>query len=231
MIIYPISDSHGDLPPVSELPSSEPATIIHAGDLCPDFIGALDTVIRLQQEWLDSQFRWWLSHLPEGSRFVMTPGNHCFVFESGAHREIADLPNFQCLINRGTQVDGIGWVHGTPWSFCPKGWAFHCGDEDMMNDHCHYTLPTRKIDLWVIHQPPRGPAGASFDGVQRGSETVHRWAKEKARVVVTGHIHAGYGVYEKGEGRPYLLINAALCNEENERVHEWRAVDIGEPYE
>lgn len=230
MIVFPISDCHGQLPDPTDLP--EGAVVFCAGDLCHDFIGTMETVAKLQREWLDTDFKEWLHALPKGATFVATPGNHDFAFQAGLHMDLDLPPSFVCLRDRSTWVEGVGLVQGTPWSHCPQGWAYRLRDEAQLRDIIHYTLPVRPLDVWLVHQPPVGPAGVSIiTGAQLGSEEVHKGAlRSKARVVICGHIHSAAGVYEPHEKRPYVLINAAICDEGNQRVRDWRELEIGEPY-
>lgn len=228
MTIWPLSDTHGHLPDPTGIPKG--AFIPFAGDLCPNFGTRLSSEIALQREWLENVFKPWLHALPDGAEFIMTPGNRDFVFEVGEHHQVG-LPaeKFHCLIDRGTFIKGIGWVHGTPWSYCPAGWAYVMETEEQFRDKLHYTLPTRPIDLWLVHNPPLGPAGYNVNGVQCGSEQIHRFAeKAKVRTLVTGHVHESYGCYHAVSGRPYLTINASICDENTKPVRGWADVEIGD---
>lgn len=231
MIVYPIADTHGHLPDPKGVPSN--SVILHAGDLCPNFnVTSKTQDIALQAEWLDTVFREWLWDLYAKVTVIITPGNHDFVFEAGRHRELGEEWPDWChiLIDRSMWVKGIGLVHGTPWCYSPVGWAYRLQDEAAFRDLYHYTLPVRPMDVWLTHQPPLGPAG-QVDGHNIGSGQTHHFAQNlKTRVVITGHAHEGAGLYKPTAQRPYLLINAAVCDPLNKPVRGWTAVDIGEPY-
>lgn len=236
MKIFPFSDLHGQLPSLSSLPDE--SILLGAGDICLDFIGSLDSVMRLQTEWLDTEFRdWALSAQAKGIRIITTGGNHDFALRAGCHRAgdksapcaiTSPLPsNVQILLDRSTWVEGVGLIQGTPWSHCPQGWAYRLESESQMRDIIHYTLPVRPTDIWLCHQPPIGPAAKAHNGDFLGSEEVHKAAiRNKVKVLICGHIHSGAGIYERVRERPFLLINAALCNEKNELVRELFEVDF-----
>jgi Icc-related predicted phosphoesterase len=226
MKIYAMSDAHGDLPSLEEIPKGSVCAI--PGDLCPDFIGTRNRVVELQQEWLDTSFRRWAQiGLDRELDLLIAPGNHDFVFEADLHKGMRLPDSVEILINRSVYVEGIGRVTGTPFNFCPNGWAFHTPSEEMMRDHLHYTLPIGQIDLWLCHQPPFGPAALTLDGRTLGStEIAKACLMQPVKNIVCGHVHEGYGVYQPNSSRPYLLANVAICDISNERVRGWTEIEL-----
>lgn len=215
--MWATSDTHGWLPkPPSESDAIDLAII--AGDFCQDFIGSMEQVRALQLNWLETEAIPWLRTFPPTLPVILIWGNHDFI----GHRSdlVSELPwPVEVIPLNDTWVEVGGWrVYGSPWSHCPKGWAFRLGGEEELRDKVLSNAPDH-VTLLVSHQPPMGPAGLVSDGVNIGSTWLDGWVrKEGVRVVVCGHIHEAAGIYEPTSIRPYLTVNAARCDPQNRPV-------------
>lgn len=212
MKILAISDLHGLLPDI------EPCHILLiAGDICPDF---WDGRSRDQQQrhWLNTKFRVWLEHIP-AERVVGIAGNHDFVFEKPWL-----LPRglrWTYLRDESTQVGDL-WIHGTPWVPSLPGWAFH-GREPFLEARAQ-DIP--RCDVLLSHGPPYGYGDRVVNGshVGDGFLNKHVIAEQRTPVIVCGHIHEAWGVYQTPEG--VAILNVSHVNEKYDPDNTRPAVEI-----
>lgn len=200
-----VSDLHGHLP---ELPLSD--LILLGGDICPD--GNIFT----QVAWLNDIFRKWLA--AQRAPVVGVAGNHDFVFQDASHL-VPRLP-WTYLRDSETTVAGFK-IYGSPWQPRFFDWAFNLDEPELAEKWAH--IPD-DIDILLLHGPPLG-YGDNAPRMDRGERTeVHvgspslleRVKQTKPRLVVFGHIHPGYGVYQLGET---VLVNASLVNDKYQPVN------------
>jgi hypothetical protein len=217
MHIVALSDLHGFLPAI---PPCD--LLIVAGDVCPDrfgpFLAARDP--HQQHVWFDREVRPWLAAASATHR-VLTWGNHDWCGQTGDFR--ADSPAnaastaLQILVDEGTTVPlpegGSLSIWATPWSNTIMRWAFMKDPADLAPVYAEIPAGT---DILVSHQPPYGygdqvPSPTSR-GVERlGSrELLAAIERVRPRVVISGHIHAGFGRYEH-QGIP--IYNVSVVDE------------------
>lgn len=201
MKICCVSDLHGNLPRIPDCDG-----LFIAGDLVPTRMHEP----RSARSWLDTNFRGWLRSLGErGIEVVGIAGNHDFVFELDYHHFVDPLP-WTYLQEDLCVVHGSVKVYGLPHQpfFC--NWAFNLSESQLAEKWTK--IPP--VDVLIVHGPPHGVGDLVPGNPSRhvGSTTLRTWVEnEKPRLVVTGHIHAGYGVYDVG---PTKVVNCAYVDED-----------------
>ena len=126
----------------------------------------------------------------------------------------------------------VDYIHGdttlkiwfSPWSNTFGGWAW-MKDPDQLK--LEYDNIPEGTDIIVSHQPPYGygdqvlEAYRGFnedpDGHVGSKELLNVIDKVKPKVVICGHIHSGYGVYQHGLTTIY---NVALMDDTYQLVRE-----------
>ena len=232
MRIVALSDLHGFLP---EIPPCD--LVIVAGDVCPDrfgpFMAANDPY--QQQAWFDRHVRPWLASAPATHK-LLTWGNHdwcgqaCgFRSDSPAHARSTDL---QILVDEGTTlpfVVGAGGhvsVWATPWSNRFLRWAFMKDPRDL--ERVYAAIPNATYIL-VSHQPPlfHGDQTLNPDSGRvehLGSrELLDAIEKVRPKLVISGHVHGGFGRYEH-QGIP--IYNVSVVNEGYRLVNAPTVIDL-----
>src|ERR1700719_2472968 len=191
MRIVALSDQHGFLP---DVPTCD--LLIVAGDVCPDRFGPFMAVHDpyQQQAWFDRTVRPWLAATPATHK-LLTWGNHdwcgqmcSFRSDTPFHARSTDL---QILVDEGTTVPSGGdagremslWA--TPWSTPFMRWAFMKRPSDL-----------ERVSRQVEHVGSR--------------ELLVAIERVRARVVICGHVHGGFGRYEH-QGIP--IYNVSVVDE------------------
>lgn len=222
------SDLHGSLP---NLPSGD--VLLVAGDLCPDFIARAP-----QRAWFVDKFLPWTEKWGFGAALA-TFGNHDWL--PNPSKEWADLVGSHVIkIDELVEINhpcDCGFYPGcpddcdshrtplkvwfSPWSNQFGAWAWMDQPYNLGNK---YAIIPEGVDIIVSHQPPFGygdvPDPKYYIGAGRehvGShELLHAIDRVKPKLVVCGHIHGGYGSYERG---PTTIMNVAQMNEAYEPVN------------
>lgn len=207
MRIVLTSDWHGLLPDVPECD-----LLVIAGDLLPDsrpFLG--------REGPHDQQARWFLGDfLPHvtsrAETTVFVWGNHDYWGE-----EVRDQPplgecphdipgdlrqRVKCLQDSGTVVNGVS-LYGVPYVTNLSRWAFN-RQEGFLAEQVWPDVP-HGTDILISHAPPLWygdaiPARSVFNPADTpehvGCHSLYQWllsTTNPPRLVVSGHIHAGWG--------------------------------------
>lgn len=199
MKICTLSDIHGHLPTVPECD-----LLLIAGDICPPW----DHAPWFQDQWLRSNLNPWLKSLPV-KQVVMCWGNHDFIGEA------PEIPELACeiLTDRSFNYEGIN-IWGSPWQLPFCDWAFNLPEEELAEKYNKIPDDTHVI---ITHGPPFGYGDLAPPHFQRtewehvGSKSlIKRMEAIKPLLVVTGHIHCSYGLFESPYG---LVMNASYVDE------------------
>ena len=219
MTIIGISDLHGDLIPVEDLPDGD--VLVIAGDVLPDdYHFAYKDVIRTSR--IDRQGKWfdevWVPYLVtlrgKFANVLWIGGNHDFYLQAIMSLRIKESmpPNVNYLVEESVDINGI-LFYGAPWN-CTRGWAFALDEDEHATRLAH--VPDH-VDVLITHGPPAHP---TIDRLQAYcSPVLGQWVREHSstlKAVICGHIHEAYGTYKmwgvpvyvvSSKDRDYRLVN------------------------
>lgn len=210
MRILLTSDLHGNLP---EIPECD--LLIIAGDICPDYIGAMQISATdyafhrtngdvKQAVWYGTVFRQWLEDIP-AKNVIAIGGNHDYLFER-PHILPVNMPDkytylqddYMYVGDRTTDIK----VYGIPWVPNLPMWAFYGGQEGV--DPAKLDAIPDDTDILISHGPPRG-FGDMLNGGSKWGNTDeihvgcihmgHTLERVQPKLFVCGHIHEGFGHY------------------------------------
>jgi Icc-related predicted phosphoesterase len=203
------SDLHGHLPLIPKCD-----LLLIAGDLALDKFKEFNYEFpcpRGQNIWLDTEFIPWIE-TSDAEEAYATLGNHDWV-QTGFDRGIIKVDE---LVE--TQQGLSIWF--SPWSPIFARWSYMLTEEQLEEYYSH--IPPG-IDILVSHGPPYGYGDKSYVTMigggdpHVGSKALLRCIERvKPRIVVCGHIHGGYGLYNCGDTQIY---NASLVDENYKPVH------------
>lgn len=197
--VVALSDMHGILPPSKSIPKCD--LILIGGDICGHH-SVID-----QSWWLKQEFKAWLENLP-ADKIIGVAGNHDFIWEKAPHL----VPKLPWVYLQDDMFEYKGWkIFGSPWQLRFYDWAFNLDEPDL--EKKWERIPD-DADIWVLHGPPLG-----FGDMVRNPRNEHvgspslteRIRQAKPKLVVFGHIHPGFGVYECAGS---TLANVAIVNEQ-----------------
>lgn len=211
-----ISDTHNKH---NKLTIPECDILVHAGDA--SFQG-LESETRNFAKWLNKQ---------PAKHIVLTPGNHCKVFEKALPESRSwvtdECPHANLLIHEAVEIAGIRFF-GSPWTPYFFNWSFNAGRTPTEAAH---TFKPFIGDLWkdipldtqilVTHGPGLGTLDEVLSRDTGRIENVG--CKELAnkirelkdlKISVFGHLHLNGGRTLVQDGVTY--INAAMCDDSYE---------------
>lgn len=222
MVVYAISDLHGELPAIPQ----DALALLIGGDICPDFRPTsprdqgryVATDGQRQARWLDTDFREWLETRPNACPVYAIWGNHDFVGEKPFL--VPDLPwnliNDKYAVCRDPNGQQVFTIYGSPWVPGLQRWAFY-GSDRVLAARAE-SIPTT-LDILLSHGPPYGagdfiPGGtpkqvekySNLSGMRVGDPAlteITRDARTAPKNIVCGHIHEDRGVHISGATTVY----------------------------
>lgn len=207
-------DWHGSLP--ADLPAGD--VLVVAGDLLPVW----DHSLRYQERWTKHTLVPLLADLPY-AHVVFVAGNHDFLFMQFGDELRAMLPdNVHYLVDESVTLDGIKF-HGSPWSNRFGEWAFMLDETELA---AKWALIADDTDVLIVHGPPFGACDLTvrWGNKNVGSKTLReRLVALRIPVLITGHIHEGYGTDRIGAT---VVENVSLMNEDYEPVQPARVLTV-----
>lgn len=183
--------------------------LIHAGDLSMS-----GSVLEVQEQ-LSS-----LNQHPHKHK-ILVPGNHDFAFQD--YPEQLDVGQVVVLKNTGLTIDGLSFW-GSPWQPEFFNWAFNLPRGESLRKV--WAQMPDKLDVLITHSPPHGVGdwvdygGAGHVGCV---DMAARVLEVKPKLHVFGHVHAGYGIYER---HGIVYVNASICNEKYRAVNKPVIIDL-----
>lgn len=216
-----MSDLHGRLPNLETEVSGHYDMVVIGGDICPDFRDPAGTGHGRtlgQAQWLDTTFRRWLETI--AVPVVGVAGNHDVVFEWSPHLVPPDL-RWTYLQDDVKEVAGLK-IFGSPWQ--PPfgtGWAFNLDEAGRLR---RWSAIPEGIDIALLHGPPFGHGDLIRGEGHQGCRILReRLDIVKPKLVVSGHIHEAYGIYE---GVDTKYVNASTMTRWLEPVNPLQIVRI-----
>lgn len=190
-----ISDTHSLHWDIPHIPDGD--VLIHAGDSLGQ--GTLDNV---------EDFNNWLGNLPHRYKIVIA-GNHDWAFQDEPEQARALLSNAIYLEDSGIEIEGVRFW-GSPWTPTFMHWAFMLDRGQPLHDA--WALIPDNTDVLITHGPPLGFGDAVLAGGGNVgcADLLERIAQLQLKALVFGHIHEGYGTYQR---HGTTLINASTCTE------------------
>lgn len=208
-----ISDLHGNLIDLKKYSSD---LLLISGDICP----TRDHSIGYQVNWMNQKFHPWVVKQKEYfDEIIFICGNHDWW---GVKHHDAVITKPAIYLNRSSyEYKGL-----KIWGFAEQlpffDWAFNEPEERL---EVIYSKVDR-ADIILSHGPPfdYGDKAPRYrkdgqPGFERtGSKAlVNLIDRVKPKLCTFGHIHPGYGIYQRDETK---LVNCALLNDRYELVNE-----------
>jgi Icc-related predicted phosphoesterase len=190
-----ISDTHEAHASLGKLGGGD--ILIHAGDLT--FLGR-HKFYRSAVKWMREQ---------PYKHVVVIAGNHDITLQSEPQATEKYFDEVHYLNENSVDLEGLK-IYGTPWSpwFNGDRWVFNMepGDEKRFADE----IP-EDTDILVTHGPPANYGDRCADGRRVGSvDLLKRIEEIRPKLVVCGHIHEDYGVFDTPWGTK--IVNASVLN-------------------
>lgn len=220
MKICCISDLHGRLP--KSLPKHD--LLVIAGDICP----LENHQTYYQRKWLREDFqKWWASmNSPAG---IGCWGNHDVFAEVENNKSLGFEYEERVLAITDLMVihhEGLNIFLSSFQNPFGVGWSFNLNE---VGQKRIFDQVPDNIDIIVSHGPVFGYGDRAKRFKQPGYEDTGSKAllelvdRVKPKLVVTGHIHSGYGKYQHNET---VIVNASIVNEQYKMVNEPIIVEI-----
>lgn len=175
------------------------------------------------------EFATWLKSLPHKHKIVIA-GNHDEFFEYKSSKEIHDVifggdKSIHYLLDSWIVIDGITF-YGTPWTMPFNNWSFMYKDEGhefKMVDN----IPT-DIDVLITHGPPYGCGDyLPDDNKNVGSLKLrqHLEGRINSKIVITGHIHEGFGQHKLGDK---IIYNVSVLDGDYKLVNPVTIIELSQ---
>jgi len=190
-----------------------------------------------QQKTIINEFLPWALDQP-AEKVVCVAGNHDQSVEKWGW-PIVPSSSEKLIYLQDAGVDVCGFrIWGTPWQPWFYNWGFNApkrGGERFLKER--FDLIPDETDIIICHGPPYSYGDHEVDGMYEslgyGQTPKRSGSKALAAAVrrvdpllmVCGHIHQGYGVYNV-HGKQTKIANAALVNYEYKPVNEPLVFDI-----
>lgn len=166
-----------------------------------------------------SAFNDWLGQQTHKHK-VIIPGNHDLTFESNWEWAEAHVPEADAILNQTTyEAEGLK-IYGEPRQPWFHDWAFNVARPDMKKV---WDKVPEDTDIVLTHGPPWGVGDLCRNGHVGCVHQREYIIKHEPRLVVCGHIHEGYGLYQLGKT---LVANASTCNSKYQLVNPPIVVDM-----
>lgn len=214
-----ISDTH-DRHDRMRVPVPDGDILIHAGDAT--MMGRVNEV---------AAFGAWFRALPHRHK-IFVAGNHDWMFERKPAlakdlllRGLGGLgTGVTYLQDSEATVEGLR-VWGSPWQPRFFDWAFNLDRGPAIKEK--WDLIPEGLDILITHGPPMGvldQINPVLGGERLGCEELAQAVERtRPRLHVFGHIHGGYG---KAQYADTLFVNAAICDEAYNPIHEPVVADL-----
>lgn len=205
MRLVVISDTHAFHDRLS-VPDGD--VVVHAGDVS----------MRGKRTEIEP-FATWFRSLPHAHKLLIA-GNHDFLFEREAPAARALLEGIVYLEDSGVVLAGRSF-YGSPWQPRFFDWAFNLDRGPALASKWACIPPGTEI--LITHGPPHGILD-EVRGKHVGDEDLLRRVTEIGpRVHAFGHIHEGYGRFERGNT---TFVNASICTARYEPLNAPIVVDL-----
>lgn len=151
----------------------------------------------------------WYNDLPGFEYKILISGNHDFMFETDPEQAksiLAKYPNIIYLENSGITLEGIN-IYGSPIQPEFGQWAFNRqrGPEIAK----YWDAIPDNTDVLLTHGPPGYILDRTLEGINTGCDDLLQALKRvQPKVHAFGHIHEGYGTYEKN-GTQFINCSVA----------------------
>jgi|694.fasta_scaffold22898_6 Icc-related predicted phosphoesterase len=206
MKIVCVSDLHGFLP---QIPDCD--LLLLGGDYCP--------VVKGQNFWFAQVFAPWIEMQSKTKKIIGVAGNHDLLFEKKP--ELVPQMEWTYLQDSGYEWNGLKFW-GSPWQPRFFDWAFNADEDELQQK---WSLIPDDTDVLLLHGPPHGFGDFSTHGFEHtGSPSLLKRIEEiQPKLVIAGHIHTGYGVYEIGKTK---FLSCAYVNDMYKPVNLPHVVEI-----
>lgn len=196
MKLVAVSDTHGQHWEIPHIPDGD--VLIHAGDSLGQ--GTLENLEDLNR---------WLGTLPHRHKIVIA-GNHDRAYVDEPEQARAILSNASYLEDSGIEIEGIRFW-GSPWVPAFMDTTFMLEPGQPLYER--WQLIPDNIDVLITHGPPKGIGDLIANHYKTQNvgcrDLLERIDQLSLQAHIFGHIHEGYGEYQRGQTR---LINASTCN-------------------
>lgn len=200
-----LSDLHGYLPKIPTDRGIE--AILISGDILPTYTTRFNDAT--QSSWMDGKLRAWINNLRDHNiNIIACAGNHDWIFQRS--RRLSPTLEWTYLEDSNIIYGGLN-IWGSPWQLTFHNWAFNL-DEDQLEEKYQYIH--NDTTILISHGPPYG-AGDQIAGkiTHLGSVSLTERIRDlnnNLRLVVTGHIHSGNGIYQIDNT---TIVNASIMDE------------------